>query len=378
VKILILHSRYRSGPASGENRVVDDEARLLSDAGHEVQVFDPTVGQPGGLDMIRAGLGSIWSRKAASDVERRIDERRPDVVHCHNLFPALSPAVLRTIEGIPIVMTLHNYRFLCLPATLFRDGKICEDCVGRSPWPGVLHDCYQDSKAASAALASSLILHRAIRTFEGIRLFVAISDFVRRKHAEGGFSPDRMVVKPHFTWGVEPREGPGEYFLYLGRLTPEKGLAELIGAWGTMNARMLVVGEGPEASRLRAEAPANVEFRATVQPEEVPALLRGARAVVVPSTWYEGAGRVVQEAYAAGVPVLASRVGGLPEFVEDEVAGLLLPVGEQRAWVRGTERLLDDAESVRMGRAAREIWAARYSPEQGLVNLEDVYRRALG
>ncbi len=280
MRILILHSRYRSGPASGENRVVEDEARLLSEAGHQVDLFTPALGQPSGLDLIRAGLGTIWSNEAAAEVKRRIKERQPDIVHCHNLFPALSPAVIRAVGGAPVVVTLHNYRFLCLPATLFRDGKICEDCIGRVPWPGVLHSCYQDSTAASAALASSLVVHKAIRTFERIRLYIAISDFVRQKHVEGGFSTDQMVVKPHFTWPAEPREGAGDYFMYLGRLTPEKGLTQLVDTWRLMKARLLIIGDGPEASRLRGAAPQNVEFRGTVQPDQVPALLRGARAVL--------------------------------------------------------------------------------------------------
>ena len=136
MRILILHSRYRSGPASGENRVVDDEARLLSEAGHQVDVFAPEVGQPSTLQMIKAGLGAIWSREAVAEVRRRVERRKPDIVHCHNLFPALSPAVLRATDEVPLLVTLHNYRFLCLPATFLRDGEVCEDCLGRLPVAG--------------------------------------------------------------------------------------------------------------------------------------------------------------------------------------------------------------------------------------------------
>src|SRR5688572_33306219 len=124
----MLHSRYRSGPASGENRVVEDEARLLTDAGHGVDLFAPELGQPSGLTMVRAGLGVIWSKDALNEARRRINDRAPTIVHCHNLFPALSPAVLRAAADVPVVVTLHNYRFLCLPATFLRDGKVCEDC----------------------------------------------------------------------------------------------------------------------------------------------------------------------------------------------------------------------------------------------------------
>jgi glycosyltransferase involved in cell wall biosynthesis len=378
MRVLILHSRYRSGPASGENRVVEDEARLLNEAGHHVEMFAPELGQPSGFDLVSAGIGMIWSRRSAQHVTMLIDRSNPNLVHCHNLFPALSPAVIRaTRNAMPVVMTLHNYRLQCLPATFFRDGTICEDCLGRTPWPGVLHRCYQNSFAASAALASSLVLHERIGTFQRVNLYLAISEFVRRKHIQGGLSPSQIIVKPHFTWPAERRDGPGQYFLFLGRLSSEKGVDVLLRAWTKIRAKLLVAGDGPEAARLRAMAPNNVEFRGTVSPDEVLALLRHARALVVPSTWHEGAGRVVLEAYATGVPVLASRVGALPETVQDEVTGLLLPPTDVEAWAQAALRLLEDSESKRMGEAAWNLWNERYGPETGLQNIQDAYRRVL-
>jgi len=378
MRILILHSRYRSGPASGENRVVEDETRLLSEAGHAVEVFAPLLGRPSGVDLAAAGIRTIWSRQAVNHVTHLIGSSRPDVIHCHNLFPTLSPAVIRAASnGGAVVMTLHNYRLQCLPATFFRDSRICEDCLGRAPWPGVLHRCYQDSFAASAVLASSLVLHTGIGTFNRVSLYLAISEFVRRKHIEGGLPPDQIIVKPHFTWQAERRQGPGKYFLFLGRLSREKGVDTILHAWTQIRAKLLIVGDGPEAARLRSSAPGNVEFRGTVSPDEVLALLRHARALVVPSTWHEGAGRVVLEAYAAGVPVLASRVGALPETVLDEVTGLLLPPTDIEAWAQAAQRLLEDSESERMGDAAWDLWNEHYSPEHGLRNIERAYRKAL-
>ena len=220
------------------------------------------------------------------------------------------------------------------------------------------------------------MLHKVIRTYQNIHLYIAISDFVRRKHVEGGLSIEKIVVKPHFAWAVEQRRGPGEYFMYLGRLVPEKGVSTLVDVWRQVNARLLIVGDGPEASRLRAAAPRNVEFRGVVQPGELPALLRGARALLIPSIWHEAAGKVVLEAYAAGVPVLVSRAGGLPEVVLNEVTGLVLPPTDPLAWIQAVDRLLDDSESERMGRSAWELWSERFSPDQGLVSLESAYRRA--
>jgi len=379
VRILILHSRYRSGPASGENRVVDDEARLLAEGGHQVEVFAPSVGNPTGFELLRTGARLVRSGQAAAAVRERLERLQPDVVHCHNLFPALSPSVLREVgDRAPVVMTLHNYRLLCLPGVFLRDGRICQDCLGRVPWPGVVHGCYQGSVPASVALGVSLTLHRSLGTFDRVDLFLAISRFVQTKHVEGGLPPERIVVKPHFSWPSEVRRTPGEYFLYLGRLSPEKGVMTLLEAWRNVDAELLIVGEGPESAHLGSVAPPNVKLLAAVRADKAQELVRSARAVLVPSLWYEGAGRVVMEAYAAGVPVLASRVGGLPEVVQDGVTGMLLPPGDAKAWAGAIERLIDDSESERLGRGGLRMWAEQFSPERGLARLEEAYRGVTG
>jgi len=373
VRILVAHSRYRSGAASGENAVVADEARLLQEAGHEVHVFEASVN--GAFDTLRAGPGTIWDPGRAAAVRRLIRRHHPDVVHVHNLFPALSPAVIRAAaaEAVPVVMTLHNFRLMCLPATFLRDGRICEDCVGRVPWPGAVHGCYRGSRAQSSVLATSLALHRRLGTFDLVHRFLAVSGFVRTKYVEAGFDPSRIVVKPNFVGPGPRREGPGTYFLYLGRLSTEKGVATLLRAWRPGFGRLLVVGDGPEAPRLRPLAPGGVEFRGAVPPEEARRLVAQARAVLVPSIWYEAFPRTIVEAYAAGVPVVASRIGALPEVVEDGVTGLLAEPGDPASWAAAVERLLDDKLTERLGEGAYRAWATRYTPEENLRWLERIY-----
>jgi glycosyltransferase involved in cell wall biosynthesis len=379
VRILILHSRYLSGPASGENAVVQDEVRLLSEAGHQVKVWEPSADSLRGFGLVKSGIQAVWSREAVDHISRMVREMRADIVHCHNLFPTLSPAVIRAAwtQGAAPVMTLHNYRLMCLPSTFLRDGEICEDCLGRTPWPGVVHRCYRDSLPGSTVLAVSLSLHRALGTFDRVALFLCVSEFVRRKYAQAGIPMERLTVKSNFAWPTARRHGSGDYFLFVGRISSEKGLHTLLDAWRRTPARLLVVGDGPEADLLRHIAPPNVEFVGMVPNEDVADFLLGARGLLMPSRSYEAQPRVILEAYAAGVPVIASRIGGIPDLVQEDTSGYLVEPDDVAGWTDAAERLLDDRLVRRLGDGAYRLWNDRYSPRRALDALEDSYRRAL-
>lgn len=378
MRILVLHSPYLSGAASGENRQVEDEVRLLEEAGHEVVRHIPERSARTWTKPLAEALGAVWSAPAVAEVQRLLRSHRPDIVHCHNLFPALSPAVIRAAAGrAAVVATLHNYRLLCLPATFQRHGELCERCLGHVPWRGVAHRCYRRSVGGSAALATSLTLHRGLQTFDRINLFLAVSDFVRRKHVEGGFSADRILVRPNFAWQAPRRSGPGSSFVFVGRLSAEKGLDTLLDAWRHVPARLLIVGDGPLGPELRRIAPPGVEFTGALPPGEIPGILANARALMLPARSYEGSPRSVIEGYAAGVPVAASAIGSIPEHVEDGVSGLLFPPDDAEGMAAAARRLLDDDESIRLGEGAWRLWADRFSPQRSLESLEAAYRKAL-
>jgi glycosyltransferase involved in cell wall biosynthesis len=210
-----------------------------------------------------------------------------------------------------------------------------------------------------------------------VSLFLAVSPFVRDKHIEAGLRADRIRVKSNFTWSVPRREGTGRNFLYLGRLSPEKGVRTLVRAWDDVGAELVVVGDGPDADQLRTEAPPSVRFVGPLPGEDVVDLIREARAVLVPSVWYEAQPRVILEAYAAGVPVVASRIGGLPDLIIEEESGLLVTPGDGTAWAQAANRLLDDEAAIRLGEGAHRMWQERFSPECGLAALEEAYREAV-
>jgi glycosyltransferase involved in cell wall biosynthesis len=331
------------------------------------------------FDRARLAARATWSPSAVSKVRSVLKSSRSEIVHHHNLFPTLSPAVLRASGEAATVGTLHNFRHLCLPATLLRDGKICEDCVGRSiAWPGVVHRCYRGSMAGSAALALSLAIHHSIGSFDRPDLYLAVSEFIKRKYIEAGWSPGRILVKSNFTWPARAREGAGTYFLYVGRLTAEKGLPMLLRAWAHVTgAKLIVVGSGPEGSQMRGTAPPGVEFVGILPPAELNNLMGGARALLVPSQWFEGQPRVILEAYAKGVPVIASAIGGIPEVIEHQRSGLLVPPHAIDEWIAALERMLDNDEAGRLGEGALARWQERYSPEVALRHLEAAYAMAI-
>jgi len=375
VRVVIAHSEYLSGPMSGENRVVADERRLLAEAGHTVSTLTYSAAGRGGLGL---AARAVWNRAATGELRQLVGRERPDIIHFHNLFPNLSPAVLRAshAEGVPVVMTLHNFRLACLPATFLREGRICEDCLGRSLWRGVAYGCYRESRAASAALAASLELHRRIRTLHRVDRFLAVSAFVRDKLLASGLDGGKVHVRRNFAFPVPRRAGPGSYFLILGRLSPEKGLDVVFDAWDGVGT-LVVAGDGPDRRRLESVAPPGVEFRGTVDPDGVPALLSGARALLFPSQCYEGSPRSVVEALAAGLPVVASAIGGIPEHVEAGANGFLVEPGDAQSWSAAIESLRDDRIAIRLGDGAFRTWQSRFGPDAALASLEAAYAEAI-
>lgn len=376
MRVLILHSRYRSGPISGENRVVLEEAELLRGGGHEVEVLAPSSDEFGKVTLAVRSLNSFGIARVVGD---RVRKGEFEIVHCHNLYPALGAGVLRAAEasGGAVVVTLHNYRFMCPAGTFFRDGRVCQDCLGRTPWPGVVHGCYRDSRTESAVLAASLVAARAARRLDSVHRFLAVSAFVREKHVEAGLPAERIIVKPNVVPAQTPREGPGMYFLVLSRLVVEKGVSEIIRSWDRSLGELRIAGDGPERAKLESLAVGRgVHLDGAMEPEEIPALLAGARALLVPSCWFEGQPRVILEAYAAGVPVIASRIGGLAEAVIDNETGITVDPGDSNAWRAAAQRLGDDETSVRLGRAAHALWSDRFSQDRGLALLEAAYGEA--
>lgn len=387
MRVLVVHNRYRSALPSGENAVVDEETQLLAEHGCTVERAEVSSDEIASWPAARrAALPArvVWSREGSRLVARAVARFRPDVVHFHNTFPLLSPAALRAAarSGAPVVQTLHNFRPLCPAATFLRDGRICEDCLSGFVLPSVRHGCYRGSRAATVPLAAMVGVHRALGTWvRSVDRFVAPSEFARAKYIEAGWPAERIAVKPNTVAdpGIE-RAGRPSGFVCLSRLGPEKGIDTLLAAWAEAfpdgGEGLLVVGSGDGERELRATAGqvAGVVFTGQLPHDEALALVARSRALVLPSRCFEVFPRALVEAYALGVPVVASRLGSLAELVDDGTTGLLVEPGSPGALGTSLRAIANGSGAAAdLGRAARRAYEERYSPSGTTARLLEIY-----
>jgi glycosyltransferase involved in cell wall biosynthesis len=378
LKIIVAHNSYRN--RGGEDAVVDDEVALLRSHGHGVTEYRQDNARISGIGNFDLLQRTIWSRAAAAQLRALVARTRADVVHVHNTFPLISPAVYWAAgdAGVPVVQTLHNFRLLCAQAMFLREGAVCEDCIGRLPWRGVMRRCYRDSAAQSATLVSMLAVHRALGTYRRkVSRYIALSEFSRRKLIEGGLPAERIVVKPNFVERQPTESGERSGCLYVGRLSPEKGLMVLATALEEVgNVMCDVIGSGPQEAQLTGIP----QMRMLGQQPAAAVLeaMRRAAFLVMPSICYEQFPRTLVEAYACGLPVIASRLGPLAELVEHGRTGLLFEPGSGADLARQIRYASTHREEMRnMGENARAEYTARYTPQRNHEQLMEVYSAAI-
>lgn len=381
-RVLQVHTRYRQ--AGGEDQAVEAEKRLLEEAGVEVsQVMFDNADLRESQSLVgdlRLAASAIWSRSAERHVRSAIVANRPQVMHVHNTFSAASPSVYSAAaaQGVPVIQTLHNYRFVCPAATVFRDGQVCTDCVGRSlPWPAIVHACVRGSRPQSAVAAATLTVHRARGTFtRGINGYVALTSFQRQLMIDGGLPAERIRVIPNF---LEPDPGIGSGsrrgVVFVGRLAAEKGMAVLLDAASEVPGVVRIIGGGPLAPLVeQAGAAGHVAYLGSLTRASVVDELGRSIALVLPSVWFEGFPLVLLEAFATSTPVIASRIGSLAELIEDEVTGLLAEPNNAGALADRIRWAINHPNEMRrMGLNARQRYEARFRGQTHLAALLEAY-----
>ncbi|MBE3550736.1 MAG: glycosyltransferase [Brockia lithotrophica] len=379
MRFLVIHNYYQQ--PGGEDHVFAAEVSLLRQRGHAVEELIFHNKDLENLSSLRQAQITFWNFAVYRRIRETIRLHNPDIAHVHNTFPLASPAVFHALkaEGVPVVMTLHNYRLFCVNGLFFRKGEVCEACLGKLPWRGVVHGCYRDSRLASAVVAGMLTLHRAIGTWDLVDRFIALTDFARKKFIEGGIPPEKIVVKPNFVYpDPGPGEGRGGYALFVGRLSPEKGIQTLLEAWEALDGRipLKIVGDGPLAEEVSkaSQKIRGVEWLGRKPLEEVYALMGEAMFLVFPSEWYETFGRVAIEVFAKGTPVIASDIGAAGEIISHGRTGLHFRPGDPEDLAAKVEWLLcRPRELERMRREARAEYEAKYTAEKNYEQLMAIY-----
>lgn len=390
MKILILHSRYRSVAPSGENVVVDAEASLLAEAGHDVTVWQRHSDDIATWPLVRKAMLPALSvrnpevRRALVDLLRK---ERPDVVHVHNTFPMLSPSVLDACATVrvPVVATLHNYKLLCASGDFFRDGAPCHECAAGRVRPAIAHGCYRGARLATAPITAGMLANRdAWRRLVSAYVFVSASQ--RDLMAGLGLPADRVFVKHNFVAPRPTSERREHRVSYLGRLDAAKGLPVLMqawdrfrSAWPTSSLRLAIAGDGVLADEVASWAArrGSVDVHAHLSRSDADALVAESQAVVVPSAWEETFGLLAIEAMASGVPPIAPSRGSFPELIRDGVDGVLYSAGDPDDLARCVKELIDDPARCRtLGATAVTTWQKQFTPEASLRRLEEIYRFA--
>lgn len=385
MKVLLCHNYYQQ--PGGEDRSFFDEEWLLKSHGHEVVRYTVHNDVIDEMSSLRLAKTLIWNRDSYRELRDLIQRERPAVIHCTNTFPLISPSVYYAAkrEGVPVVQSLHNYRLLCPNALFLRNNKPCESCLGKSiPLPAIIHGCYRDSRVASAGVAAMVSFHRLMRTWtRGVDKYFVLTEFARDKFIQGGLAADKMVIKPNFVHpDTGPGDGSGDYVIFVGRLSSEKGIDTLLSAWQQLpgNTKLKIVGDGPMAGRVSQAMndDPRIEWVGRRTKEEVDRLIHKASCLIIPSICYETFGRAIIEAYVHGVPVIASRHGAMAELVRHGETGLLFDAGNATKLREAVELAFRDPDKLlRMRREARREFERLYTADANYELLIGTYKNVL-
>ena len=378
-RVLVVHNAYQQ--RGGEDRVVEDEIELLRNRGHEVQLFFKDNRSIASGNKIALFGDALWSRQSAAEIRAITQSFRPDVVHVHNTFPLISPSIYWAAgNAIPTIQTLHNFRLLCVQAMFLREDKICEDCLGKLPWRGVARKCYRDSLPQSTTAVAMIGLHRSIGTFRNkVTRYIALSEFAKSKFVESKqFALDQLVVKPNFVdidpvTSTQARSGG----LLVGRLSREKGIHVVAAAMGVLRkVEVDVIGTGSEQTILAGNS--NIRLLGWREKAFIIDRMRAARYLILPSICYENFPRTLVEAFACGLPVIASRLGALPELIQEGYNGLLFTAGsaddlaKTMMWAEANPDAMAE-----MGRNARTTYESKYTADTNYTKLMQIYDNAI-
>jgi len=369
---------------------VELESQLLKDKGHDVRVlFFQNSNPEGSVGKITKGMRAIYDRNSYRVVKNEIEVFRPDVVHVHNFFYAASPSIFYAAKkmNVPAVLTLHNYRLICANALLLRHGQVCELCVNNLlPLAGIRYRCYHNSMAESAFVTFVTSTHKLIRTWDkNISRLIVLTQFAQSRFVGSSIRVDeqKLFIKPNFI----PDPGLGEtnredFFLFVGRLSYEKGIDVLANAFaGLPTQKLVIIGDAADsqAEMARFLDNSNITLKGRLNKEGVLAYMKRCKALIFPSTWYEGLPFVIIEAFATGTPVIASRLGSMAELVNDKLNGFLFEPGNVTDLQQKIHLFLQTERQDRnaLYENARTTYVQNFSPEKHYQTILTLYETVI-
>ena len=386
MRVLLVHNHYGRFAVGGEANVMEAEAKLLESHGHTVMKYERTNAEitDGGLmSRLNAFFQVAWSSLGYEAIRKAVVEFKPDIMHVHNYWPLLTPSIFAAAKdnGVATVLTLHNYRLICPGVLFLRNNVPCELCLDGKPHRVLWHRCYTGKSLLKSYLSLRLYLETRNKGFLApwVDAYIALTEFSRQKHIQGGLPEEKIYAKPNFTNNPPEigREGPRDHgAIFVGRISSEKGLIPLIRAWHGVDYPLTIVGEGPLMESIRGRAPKTVRFVGQKSREEVLHLIKESAFFVFPSTCYEGFPLTLLEAMALGRAVLASDLGPRREIVRDGITGLLFNAENPEDLRRKAQLLIADPEMTKkMGETARQVYLEKYTAETNYETLMNVYQR---
>lgn len=383
-KILFLHNHYKV--RGGEDSVVDQEIELFRSKGHEVDVLFFDNEQISGIfSQLKVAFSAIYSVTSRKILRKKVKEFQPDIVHIHNFFPMISPSVFRLLEKmkIPFVMTTHNFRTICANALLLRNGSICEKCIDKKfPLAGIKNKCYRDSYLQSIIMTLSFGVHKVLKTFNKASAYFVLTSFQKEKLSKSSFGVDssKLWTKPNFVddfgFSKNPRKN---HFLFVGRLSDEKGLDLLLDAFTGSDYELKIAGTGPLLSDVKKAIinNKNIEYLGLLSKEEVKEQLKSCRAIVVPSKCYEGMPMTILEGYSTGVPVVCSNMGGMAAVVDHEKTGYNFKPFDVNDLRTGLKYIAESDNYIALQKNARRKFETDFSKENNYQLQNDYYNQLI-
>jgi glycosyltransferase involved in cell wall biosynthesis len=382
MKIIAAHNYYQQ--RGGEDQCFEDQVRVLRANGHDVRehvVHNDSINQ---TSKLKVAVNTLWNRTAYNAFKKAIDDFQPDIIHAINTFPLLSPSIFYAAKkaGVPVVHEVANYRLACAGTYLLRDGKVCEKCVGALfPFAAIRHRCYRESISGSAVVASSIALHRLLRTWRRVvDGFICPSQITRQKLIEMGLPGEKIYVKPN-ALDNDPGigDGPSGFAVFVGRLSPEKGLSTILQAWKANPSlpKLKIIGDGPLAESVRSAAgsDARIEWLGRLPLSELLDVVGRANCLLMPSIWYESFGRTTVEAFAKGTPVIGSRIGGTAEIIDEGRTGWLFQPGNSQELESKVTMVMgiSQEEANRFRHATRQEYVLKYTSQSNYTRLVEIY-----